>query len=407
VIASLHSQYVALASKLRAVPGLRLITPESAGSGGAVINYQVDFKVEVMDDDRQLVNISARTLSRPSGNDAGVQPGPDGVQAARSGAIQSFAQWGTQGFNGQRPAPERDLDRFIDAARVSIFPTSPSFQQDLLARLRDSRVDSSERWVALNNLLQSGGLVGAPLDPAIISAGIDYASSEVDPELRASIWEQLANSGAPAIVTPLVRALVAERDEKSRIHLMQVLARNHGADPQARAALESIARVEDHQLTRMIAQHLLAGGTAWNEYLLSTLKNEQLPDAQRIEPLSYAGFSPQSLLGEPVLDEQAIRMLGGILSRMKSGSDGARIANLLGRIRSQVALDVIIDIVRPAEGHPQALREIRSMVLAQLGDLIRARYDARARTFAEEVAAHDDDPEIRDVARKMLESVSR
>jgi hypothetical protein len=80
--------------------------------------------------------------------------------------------------------------------------------------------------------------------------------------------------------------------------------------PKVRAQLESIAESDPNRLNRMVATRALSGDAKWNEYVVASLKDAALADAERLEGFAYlGGTGAQINVNNPLLDDAAITVL--------------------------------------------------------------------------------------------------
>jgi hypothetical protein len=300
------------------------------------------------------------------------------------------------------------VDHSIERLRLTTFPPDPLLQQELRAKLLNTQLEASQRQQALSALLTS---IRAPLnrtavDPAIIQAGVQLATTASDATIRNDVWGMLRTTRNTALVAPLVRALGTETDTMVRQALVTMLGSDFSTNPEARAALESVARNDPQQMMRMAAQRVLLGDGAWNTYVVDTLKNTTLSDTERLEPLAY--LTTSGLLarqqGKPQLDDDAQRTLGTLLVRASRGPANATVIGAVGALRhSPAARDVLIDLLRSVPGQPQADPTLRILALVNLTSGYKD--DTRAREAVEEVAASDPDPQFRDRVRQTLRTM--
>jgi hypothetical protein len=457
--ALLEKIHTRMAARLRAIPGLTLLDQAPASANGTV-NYEVEMRPRV-GRGVQLADFRVRTLSQPAptilelrrAESASTQPdrapvaAPGGESGDRGSAfigntianlrpLPPFTESRTftmidgrrvvttsnqadvvdlniiplnllqrmdvvYGF-GERADPERDMESFIHRLQVTNFPADPSLKATLL----DPRAGSSRRLKTLDLLLTPAMGGELPPEPSVIRAGVELATTARDPAHRSAIWKQLRDSRSPEIMGPLVQALGTEKDAQVRLDLVGILSRDFSTDPEARAALESVARTDRREITRMAAQRALTGDAPWNEYVIATLGNPRLRDAQRLAPLAYLESSSLYAQGRPELDDAAMHNLGMLVAKAQTHSPGVRgAASVLASSSNPVAIDVVVDILRPRKVRSRTNSAVRDTVLWQTGS--RGRMDPRVRAVFEEVATGDSDPAVRGTAQAALESEAR
>lgn len=277
-------------------------------------------------------------------------------------------------------------------------PPATAVQSAFLKELQDGSLTPEQRLEALRNLdrrglsvIRTGGLRTDPSgdslrDPAIIRAVIDLVSVAPNPEQRAEIWKKMRSIRSPALIDPLARAAQLDPDITVRTEAVTTLVADYARDPRSRAALELIARTDSHSLLRAMARRGLLGEAGWKSYVLSSLEDTTLPDAQRLEAFLFhvrnAEESSKPLDG--VLDDDAIKALTQVL--LKAGSTGT----------DQYGVTFLLVQLGPVK-HPA----VTSMLLAGI-ELRDSRFNRSQ--FTEMLADRMEEPGVRAALEKIAKS---
>jgi hypothetical protein len=423
--AGLEKYYAILVEKLTAVPGLKLITPETPDL--TVVHFEISMQ--------------------PGAGGKGVQVDATSVQ----GSSATKVRWtSTESFLFANPLlaalseavpvdePVREMERFVERMRLELFPLDRALLDQKMAELRDPQLRPVLRAQALSKLMTvdsrydsfgsrldsfSGRVSTYRPDAALLATATELATTATDPDLRLSLWNTLItdplNPFDPGLlVAQAGRALARETDQRVQLMLVNILNLN-AADPQASAALESFASSnaggDRSELARMAARRLLNGGAGWKDYFMTRLKDPQVSDAERLKLLHYVSYISSS--GRWVrsgarmkLDEAAERSLGSLLNSSASTEVVTAAAGLLrGRLLpvspgtrgSAAAREELIGFMRAGTGKPEADPKIRRSLLGSLFHDLRS--DPQIRLLFEEIVARDRDPVLREVARQALE----
>lgn len=403
--------YAALLDRLRKLPGVTLVTAEAVGPQIPPGEYQLTVTgsgpVQGKWNARMMIKARVPVRGDVQGQRATVPVLLQYASVAYPLCTGSLVDHPVIGCSD----PEGGAASQVELMRLVAFPSDPSLQRTLRARLLDRSLAPEQRWKALESLRVTRPVVvpgaSAPcltqeqtsLDADMLRGAVDLAASAPSADMRAQVWRALRDVRMPELVQPLIDASRLEADDAVRLEAVTTLARDYAQDPKAHAALESIADGGAPELVRMIAQRALSGEKAWTDYLSARLQDESLPDTRRIEALTYAASSGgQAGQLRAVLDAKAVQALSVIVPRTLAaqdyaagGADGLR--NLIGVLAStnQPATVSLLTSTLNVSSDPLIRR------LAVTG-LARHLDDARARETLEEIAAHDADPMLREVA---------
>lgn len=413
--ARLERHYSILTEKLRAVPGLVLVTESTPGATS--VPYEVAVR---LGEGWQGVHIEATSALYPSYRllwRSIDTPGP--LYTPRLTALRDDVHV---------EDPDREMENLVQRMRLELFPPDRAFLDKRMSDFRDPQLEPDQRRQALFQLMTadrrrdsfSGAFPPRTYrpDPGLISAATDVAITANDPGLRLQIWHILGGIGTPRIdpavlVAPAERALARETDLRVQLGLVSILGMSL-ADPQVRAVLDSIAYAESErnrpELVRMAARRVLTGGAGWNEYFVSRLDDPQVSDAERLDLINYAySISGGSLAPGEMrlqLDEATERSLAGLMNKRDSTEVAVAVVGLLFRAGGTVAREEFINYLRAETGRaetgrPAADNEVRRSVLSVLAYSLRSHPEDRP--LFEEVMARDHDPAMREAARQALE----
>jgi hypothetical protein len=250
-----------------------------------------------------------------------------------------------------------------------------------------------------------------------------------DPVAGDAIWRQLQNAISPELMDAANDALPAIKDLDLRRRLLTILsngmrilddprmsagmrtqspetmARMDAVAPKVRAQLESIVESDPNRLNRMIATRALTGDATWNEYVVASLKNTALADAERLEGFAYlGGAGTQVNVNNPLLDDAAIRSAEELIVRMGRDPEQERQAlkavSVLAAVKGEGARDAAITVLRAGNGLGAA-SPVRAAMLIPL--MMNKGADPNVRQAVKEVASNDPDPLMRRRAGQVLQ----
>ncbi len=306
----------------------------------------------------------------------------------------------------------------IDLMRQVVFPPDPALRRAQQARLLDRTLDPAERWKALQALRVSRAVVvpglSAPrltqepqkIDKETLRGALDLLATAGNPLLRKQIWSALRGVRQPELIQPLIDASRLEASEPVRLEAVTTLAADYAEDEKARAALESVSQNDSQEITRMVAQRSLSGDAPWNEFVATRLLDANLPDAQRVEALTYMIASGQGQQMRSLLDAKAVEALAQILPRTLAALPGpsspatpeagslTTLTSWVVGVNQPATVDLLTGVLNSTSDP-----SIRRMTVSGLA---RHRGDHRAKAALEEMAAHDIDPQLRDAAASAL-----
>jgi hypothetical protein len=249
-------------------------------------------------------------------------------------------------------------------------------------------------------------------DAALIRGAIDLAATATDPMQRAQVWRELRGARNTELVQPLITAVRQDGNGEVRLWALATLAEDYAADPLARTLFETTARVDSRPLVRALAQRALTGDEAWQQYIVTSLKDRSRPDVERIEALFHqlnlrtanlsGSFAPAPVSTlKSLLDDEVARAIAEVLPGAASDSPVIR----------NSALTFVSELV--AIGHPAFTEMLlkglenketwieRTFVVNQLS---RRSSEPQVRSTLEKLAASDPDPLLRQAAATALKS---
>jgi hypothetical protein len=411
-VARLEKYYTILAEKLRAVPGLELITEATPGVPG--VPYEIAIRLGA---DWTGVQIEASSVQGPTGYRVMWRTfeTPDGVL----NLPRLTALW--DDFPAEDP--DREMDRLVQRMRLELFPPDRAFLAQKMAEFRDPQLDAVSRRYALHQLMTADSRrdsLGIRTisrtyrpDPALLGAAAEVAMEASDPALRLQIWGALMGPVTPRIdpgllVAPVGLALATETDQRVQLTLVNILSLSL-TDARARAALELVANSADSarpELVRMAARRVLNDGAGWSDYFVTRMNDPQVTDAQRIELINYVysitGTS-RLVMGDAImrLDEAAERSLASLMKKRGATDVALAAAGLLQNAGGAVARREFIELLRTGTGEPLADNKVRRSALAALAYTLRSHPELRP--VFEDVRARDPDPVLREAAQQALD----
>lgn len=407
--ARLERHFSILSGKLRAVPGLVLITESTPGVPG--VPYEIAIRLGA---DWQGVSIEARSASSPGGYR---------VLWRSNDAREPFETLSLTALWDGIPVEntDRDMENLVARMRLELFPPDRALLERKMSELRDANLDANQRRLALSQLLTADrrrdpsdrrSLAYRP-DPVLINTALDVATTSSDPALRMQIWSMLVSVGVPRIdpailIAPADTALAKETDPRVQLALVNTLATS-SKDPQARAALESIANSDAEdvrpELVRMAARRVVNDSAGWNDYFVATLSDPRVPDAEKLELISYTNSISASTLrvGDAALkmNEAAERSLVNLVKGQGSPVVAQAAVNLLMFAGGAVARAEFVSFLSAGTGQSSADSKVRRSVLSALA--LSLRLHPEIRPLFEQVMSRDLDPAMREAARQALE----
>ncbi|MEO6078756.1 MAG: HEAT repeat domain-containing protein [Steroidobacteraceae bacterium] len=372
--------------KLRQTPGLILVLAESSTYG-----QTVDFEITLS---------AVRQNGKLRGRLDVSKSGPNPVVLPIRGAL------------GQDCAPSCFQDAITlgesmaGLAAKMMMPSAAASKSALLQQLQDFSLAPQQRLEALQGLdsrnlgVRQGGLRTDPSgdslrDPAVIRAVLELASVASSPEQRAEIWKTVRTIRSPALVEPLARAAQLDSDSTVRAEAVATLMADFVDDPRARAAFEQTATADSHPMVRALAQSGLSGEATWNSYILASLKDTTLSDAQRLDAVLFharnSAASAQPLAG--LLDDDAIKALALVLPRTEVPGTRTLLNHLVSIKHPAITGMLLASIERPDS------RFDRRLVMQMLADRLS---QPGVRAALEKIATADPDEQSRKFAAQAL-----
>jgi len=255
-VGNIHS---ALLVRLRSLPHLRLIEPESfdpylesSGFPRRPLPRGVDFLVQVqrppgMEEIENLAGIrtiDVRVLSAASNRIASGRTFMDtssraSADAARAAADSLFEQ------SINRTFPPRDLSRLGEIRNYALDSTR---SEDTRFELIDELTQFSLRFAIFEESVQQ------QVERSIAITTADIATNAPEPAIRARSWQAAAGLADSYLVAPLTEALLRDSSDIVRLEAARRLALDFAADPAARAALDFSALNDSDRAVRHYAR---------------------------------------------------------------------------------------------------------------------------------------------------------
>ena len=404
--------HASLVQELRKVRGLLLLDGSSAEGNAVHPNYEIKIKAAGSSKDNRW-NVDLLVIAA-AGGDRPVTPFMTSENSVLT-PLCSGQAGEKQGLDCSDPAGA--AARMLELLRQVAFPIDPVWQGEMIAQLRDRRVNEMQRFKALSSLRAErprwiAGVAGGPVQIAYVrpEAGIDVVQGAMDlattarnPTIIAQIWRQMRGLRQPELIQPLIDATRPDVDPVVRVEAVTTLGADFAGTPIVQAALASVARNDGSALVRMIARRAVEGDQVWQDYVVSALADKSLSDMQRVEPLAYLASQGQYTEMQKLLDSDGLGALAQLLPRLLSpppaltGSSEANrsLTPLVSGLpaKQPALLNMYIEILGVSKD-----RQIRRFAVNALR---QQSGDARARNTLDEVAANDDDPVLRELARSL------
>lgn len=298
--------------------------------------------------------------------------------------------------------------------REQLFPPDPSIIRQRQARLLDGALDSSKRFIALQELLgiQSGGAPQAAAfrDPETVRGLLDLAATG-EPALRARIWRAIRGTSDPDLLEALQASATSDADEP-RIEAVATLAADFANDPRAQATLKSVADTDGRALVRALAQRGLTGEASWRSYLNASLQDAERPAWERVDAVAYQFGLPEHqqpkvegqtfMTFHGMLDDAGVDVLAKLLpevSEQRPSSEGTmvRIANAMaaGYRGNPAVTDALVYFLKHGRS-----TNARMTAVQMLGS--QQRNDERVRSALRDALRSDPDQKVRDWVRQIM-----
>jgi hypothetical protein len=399
--------HVTLARGIAAIPGASMLSANEPAPAGLYI--EISMKLAGVRAD------GARSISVPT-------------MLMRGGQLQTALLMDTL------VAPGADLTQPVDKALNGLrsllrLPGDPSVRNELNARMRDPAADRAAKQIAMSKLLALSLQTADTAErKALYATALDLLAGG-DPVAANAIWIRLQNGISPELMDAASDALPAIKDMDVRRKLLTILsntmrnldnprmsasmraqspemmAQMDAVAPKVRAQLESIAESDPNRLNRMVATRALSGDAEWNEFVVASLKNTTLTDAERLEGFAYLGAGmPVVAVNNPLIDDAAMRSAEELIVRMGRDPQQERQAlnavNVLAAVKGEVARDAAITVLRPGNGL-SAASPVRAAMLVPL--MMNKGADPAVRQAVEELASNDPDPLMRRRAGQVLQ----
>jgi len=404
--------HASLVQELRKVRGLILLDGSSAEGNAVHANYEIKIKAAGSSRDNRW-NVDLLVISA-AGGDRPVTPFMTSENSVLT-PLCSGQVAERQGLECSDPAGA--AARMLELLRQVAFPIDTVWQGEMIAQLRDRRVNEMQRFKALSSLRAerprwTAGVAGGPVQVAyvrpeasidVVHWAMDLATSARNPTIIAQIWRQMRGLRQPELIQPLIDATRPDVDPVVRVEAVTTLGTDFAATPIVQAALASVANNDESALVRMIARRATEGDQVWQGYVVSALADKSLSDMQRVEPLAYLANQGQYTDMQKLLDSDSLGLLAQVLPRLLSqppaftGSSQANrsLTPLVSGLPSKqpALLNMYIEILSVSKD--RQIRRFAVNALRQQSD------DVRARRTLDDVATNDDDPVLRDLARNV------
>lgn len=252
----------------------------------------------------------------------------------------------------------------------------------------------------VRNLNQLGFVRGPASQPGAQSQLLTLAANSGEATVRAGAWRALRDVDQSGVMQPMIELFEREPSASVRTQALLTLMAWRGTNPAVRDSLELAAQTDPHRGVRSLARTMLSGGTAWSDYVTTSLNDASLFDAERLEPLLISMDQPANApldMRGVLQSEQVVHSLEKLLSTRSDLRKDRRVARLMSTLA--------------ATGHPAMV----NLVLANLEQLrvhtppplfisMLARYkdDARVRAELQRVALGDADLKMREAAASAL-----
>jgi hypothetical protein len=408
--ASVAAFHAGVMEHLRRINGIRLVTPGSEG-----VQEPADFQLAIKAVGSARDNKWSATMILKSGFDAKGAPRTNLMSVQNSVLTPVCSGLAAEVPDVTCSDPQDAALRTTELLRQSAFPVDPVWRRELSARLRDRSQNDNVRLRSLLGLRNERMNVRTDdtkdrihvtmerpeLDQDAVRGAIDLAATAGSPTVKANVWRLMRGVREPALIPPLVESLRVDIDESVRTEAVTVLA-GLADHPRARAALQSTARDDARPLMRMIAQQGLGGGTSWNEYATTMLRDSAASDAQRVEALVYLASQGRAAEVKQVTDAESVAALAEILPRMLTVNLNQAVANWPGT----AALASLVSSLPDAK--QAGFADVYIALLASSKDpLIRvvavnrlreARDDPKVLQVLNDIAAGDPDTRLREAA---------
>jgi hypothetical protein len=296
------------------------------------------------------------------------------------------------------PTTETAAAETVAQLRDSYFPFDAGRLRELLEQLQDPARSSAARSATLANLMKLVTSTGGPgWDTATVRAIVELA--RLNPDMRSEVWRSLRGAGTTAFIVPMLESLQGDADPNVRLSAATTLHADFPSDPRVRAAFEAVARNDRWQLLRMVALRAVSDDRAWLEYMLATLRNSNLTDRQRIEPLGYmttAGW-PLDVL-KPIEEEVVDALLPVLPGLWRQGDfSGGTIAalRLIAGSDNPAVLETLLGLL-PLNSKPYAVLRVTDALHRHLGD-------PRVRTALQQLATTHVDSQVRESVRRLID----
>jgi hypothetical protein len=396
--------YAKLLGALRQIPGLALVEQERQENAAA---KHVDFRLTITsaygkvpdrfgghEQWRQTMLVETFTLAEKNTTMV-FSNNPD---CGRISLVDVASVWAC--------SPAGLVETNIRQLRRNIFPPDPATARQLQARFIDATLPQGVRRQALADLLELRQRSPEPMDTQLIRVIIqDAIANATDPVQRVNLWRALRGQPSNVIVQFLVENLRRETDDKVRLEMVGTLVADFSKDPVARAELELVAKRDTNLLVRMVADRAISGEAAWRTYVVSAVKNANLPAAQRFEPLGWMVESKALRPSDTRMDLE----LAAITRQLMDDGNAVDLAEVLVGVGNAPdrAAGGTLQIMMTSVQHPAVADLLIAIVKKQadfstLSLLGRHRSEPRIEEMLKEMAASHPNADVRRLAAAQL-----
>jgi hypothetical protein len=297
--------------------------------------------------------------------------------------------------SGRCPSPSSLASMIVESMHLQMLPKDPELLRALQLRLMNAEQPYGRRFEALDLLAR---WAADDMDAQTMSAALDFiASSPAGARIR--LLQALRGRVQPELLQGLIDLANRDPDTSVRTEALSMLIANYRTDPAAFATVESLAAGELLPLVRHVAERAISGDEAWNNYVVTTAKDESLPPAQRFAPLAYLIQMDQRSDARKLLDDTVIAALVQVLPPLMNKSDpnmpAVALLGLLPATGSPAVIDLILASMQKAQD--PAVKLLIADVLA------RYRDNPRVREELADIVAGDADAQLRSKAAYILD----
>jgi hypothetical protein len=283
----------------------------------------------------------------------------------------------------------------VEKLRKLLFEPDDTLLGELRSVILDQTTTVEGRLEALSELqaiAKRSGLDGRT--GPVVDAVIEMAVGATNWEQRARIWRLMQGSMDPNLIQPLVDALLYDLVRLEAAKALETFADNSTV----RAALDQAGNFDSSSKVSLQARWSSLSDSGRRDYVVASLLDASLPDAERLEPLVFGFDVARNPFQEPqqgpVSEGRAASALIGIIDRTEDAELRSR---LIPQLRGIDQPDVITFLIERLSSDPDQV--VRGVTAETLTDL---REDPRVKTALENAQTGDSSPVIRRIAGRVL-----